>query len=163
MAKPSKGRRELVIDRLSPVPQGWFHWSHCYGPRFPTYRAAAGPFIASHPLHRAMEPLWRGWGPAGLDVHLLPTFVQYFLPVLLACPLCPPRHFTRVRGWPHASPRKGRLIPPGQGSCLPLRIQPPAPPQPWTGFSPPCCSLCCFSSRAMEFGGHLHSPEVSGS
>lgn len=74
----------------------------------------------------------------------------------------PSRHFTRVRGWPHASPRKGRLISLGQGSCLPLCIQPPAPPQPWTGFSLPCCSLCCFSSRAMEFAGHLRSREVSG-
>lgn len=33
-----------------------------------------------------MEPLWRGWGPAGLDILPLPTFVQHFLLVLLACP-----------------------------------------------------------------------------
>ena len=165
MAKPRICRRELVIDRLTPVPQGWFHWSHCYGPRFPTYHAVAGLFIASHALRRAMQPLWREWGPAGLDILPLPTFVQYFLLVLFACPSplsAPPRHFTRVRGWPPASPRKGRLIPLGQGSSLPLCIQPPAPLQPWTGLCLPCCSLCCFSSRAMEFAGHLRSREVSG-
>lgn len=103
-------------------------------------------------------------GLAGLDVHLLSTFMQYFLPALLIRPSVPPQPLTRVRGWPHASPRKGRLIPQGQGSRVPFCIQPPAaPPQPWTGFSAPCHSLCCFSSRAVESGGHLLSPEVSGS
>lgn len=83
-------------------------------------------------------------------------------PCLSLSPRCLPQPFTRVRGWPHASPRKGRLIPLGQGLCLLLCIQALAPPQPWTGFSLPCCSLCCFSSRAMEFVEHLHSREVSG-
>lgn len=110
-----------------------------------------------------MKALWNGWEPARLDILPLPTFVQYFL-LVLGCPSplsAPPQHFTRVRGWPHASLRKGRLIPLGQGSCLPLCIQPPAPPQPWTGLPLPCCSLC-FSSRPMEFAAHPSSQEVSG-
>lgn len=154
VAKPRICRRELVIGRLSPVPQGWLHWSHCYGPGFPTYQPLAGIFTASWSNEAIVEGLGAGRAGHPPSPHLHAIFSPRPSPLS-----APP---TRGRGWPHASPSKGRLIPQGQGSRLPLCIQAPAPPQPWTGFSPPCCSLCCSSCRATEFGGHLRSPEVSG-
>lgn len=101
-----------MIDRLTPVPQGWFHWSHCYGPRFPTYHGVSGLFIASHPLCRAMKALWKGWGPARLDILPLPTFMQYFLLVLLACPSplgAPPPALHTCQGLAPCLPEEGQV------------------------------------------------------